>query len=70
MSLLRLLGLRPGFVGRLQLSGLLIASGLGIELATLYWNHPLSFFLFLCLGAVLVGAGMLLYLWSVVRRSE
>ena len=70
MSLLRLLGLRPGFVGRLQLSGLLIASGLGIELATLYWNHPLSFFLFLCLGGVLVGAGMLLYLWSVVRRSE
>ncbi len=70
MSLLRLLGLRPGFVGRLQLSGLLIASGLGIELATLYWNHPLSFFLFLCLGGLLVGAGMLLYLWSVVRRSE
>ncbi len=70
MSLFRLLGLRPGFVGRLQLSGLLIASGLGIELATLYWNHPLSFFLFLCLGGLLVGAGMLLYLWSVVRRSE
>lgn len=70
MSFLRLLGLRPGFVGRLQLSGLLIASGLGIELATLYWNHPISFFLFLCLGSLLVGAGMFLYLWSVVRRSE
>ena len=70
MSLFRLLGLRLGLAGRLQLSGLLIASGLGIELATLFWNHPISFFLFLCLGSLLVGAGMLLYLWSVVTRSE
>ena len=54
----------------MQLSGLLIATGLGIEVATLYWNHPVSFFLFLCLGSLLVAAGMLLYLWSVVRRGE
>jgi len=70
MRLFRWLGLKPGFVGRLQLSGLLIAAGLGIEVATLYWNHPVSFFLFLCLGSLLVGAGMLLYLWSVVTRRE
>lgn len=70
MSRIRSLGLRAGFAGRLQLSGLLIASGLGVELATLFWIHPVSLFLFLCLGALLVGAGMLLYLWSVVTRSE
>ena len=70
MNLFRSLGLRTGFLGRLQLSGLLIATGLGIEVATLYWNHPVSFFLFLCLGSLLVAAGMLLYLWSVVRRGE
>ena len=70
MKGLRLPGLRPGFVGRLQLSGLLIAAGLGVELATLFWNHPISFFLFLCLGSLLVGAGMLLYLWSVVNRRD
>ena len=70
MSLFRLPGLRPGFLGRLQLSGLLIATGLGIEVATLYWNHPVSFFLFLCLGSLLVGAGMLVYLWTVVTRGE
>ena len=70
MSLFRLLGLRSGLEGRLQLSGLLIVVGLGIEVATLYWNHPVSFFLFLCVGSLLVGAGMLLYLWSVVTRSE
>ena len=70
MSRIRLPSLRNGFSGRLQLSGLLIASGLGVELATLFWIHPVSFFLFLSLGALLVGAGMLLYLWSVVTRSE
>lgn len=70
MSRLRSLGLRTGFAGRLRISGLLIAAGLGVELATLFWIHPVSFFLFLCLGALLVGAGMLLYLWSVVTRSE
>ena len=70
MSRFRWLGLRAGLAGRLQVSGLLIASGLGIELATLFWNHPISFFLFLGPGALLVGGGMLLYLWSVVTRSQ
>ncbi len=70
MSRIRSLGLRAGFAGRLQLSGLLIAAGIGVELTTLFWIHPVSFFLFLSLGALLVGAGMLLYLWSVVTRSE
>ncbi len=70
MSRGRLPGLRDGLAGRLQVSGMLIASGLGIEMATLFWNHPVSFFLFLSLGAGLVSAGMLVYLWSVVTRSE
>ncbi len=70
MSWIRSLGLRTGFAGRLQLAGLLIAAGIVVELGTLFWNHPISLFLFLTLGAGLVGAGMLLYLWSVVTRSE
>ena len=70
MSRIQSLSRQAGFAGRLQVSGLLIASGLGVELATLFWIHPISFFLFLCLGTLLVGAGMLLYLWSVVTRSE
>ena len=64
------LGLPDGLAGRLQVSGGLIAAGLGIELATLFWNHPVSFFLFLGPGAGLVCAGMVLYLWSVVTRRE
>ena len=70
MKRIRWLGLRTGLAGRLQASGVLIASGLGIELATLYWNHPISLLLFLAPATLLVGAGMLLYLWSVVTRSE
>ncbi len=49
---------------------MLIAAGLGVELATLFWNHPISFFLFLFPGTVLIGAGMSLYLWSVVSGGE
>ena len=62
-------GLCDGLAGRLQVSGVAIAAGLGIELATLFWNHPVSFFLFLTLGAGLVTAGMLFYLWSIVTRG-
>ena len=70
MSRIRWLGVRTGLAGRLQLAGLLIAAGIVVELGTLFWNHPISLFLFLTLGAGLAGAGMLLYLWSVVTRSE
>ncbi len=63
-------GLRNGLAGRLQSSGLLTAAGLGVALPTLFWNHPVSFFLFAVPGAVLVSAGMSLYLWSVATRGE
>lgn len=70
VSRIRSVRLRTGLAGRLQLAGLLIAAGIVVELGTLFWNHPISLFLFLTLGAGLVVAGMLLYLWSVVTRSE
>jgi len=70
MRWIRSPGLRTGFAGRLQLAGLLIAAGIVVQLGTLFWNHPIALFLFLTLGAGLVVAGMLLYLWTVVTRSE
>ena len=70
MSRLPVPGLRDGLAGRLQVSGVLIVSGLGVALATFFWNHPVSFFLFLVPGAALMSAGMLLYLWSVATGSE
>ena len=48
----------------------MIVSGLAVELATLFWNHPVSFFLFVVPGAALMSARMLLYLWSAVTGSE
>ena len=62
-------GLRTGIAGRLQVSGLLNASGIALELVTLFWNHPISLFLFLIPGSLLVGAGIVLYLWSIVTRA-
>ena len=59
-------GQEKGFARRLLVSGWLIAAGLIVVLATLFWNHPVSMTVFLCLGAVLVLAGMSLFLWSVV----
>lgn len=70
MSRPRVPGLREGLAGRLQVAGALIVSGLGVELATFFWNHPISFFLFVVPGAALMTAGMLLYLWSVLTGSE
>ena len=63
-------GHRGGLAGRLQFAGILIATGIMVDLGTLFWNHPISLFLFLALGAGLVGSGMVLYLWSVVTRKE
>lgn len=56
--------------GRLRRAGVLIASGLCVELATLFWNHPISLFVFLVPGAILAGGGMLVYLSSVVTGRE
>lgn len=51
---------------RMKLAGLLLSGGLLIEVATLYWSHPVAFLVFLLLGGLLVGAGILLYLYSLV----
>ncbi len=70
MSVLRRLNRRNGFASRLFISGWLISLGLVVELATLFWIHPVSMSLFLCLGAVLVIAGMSLFLWSLVTTRN
>lgn len=59
-------GREKRLAGRLFLAGGMIIAGLAVEAATLFWNHPVSMTLFLCLGAVLVLTGMAVFLWSVV----
>jgi hypothetical protein len=55
----------PLLVRRLKLSGILVALGLLVEAATLFWAHPTAFLVFLLLGGALVAAGVLVYLLAI-----
>jgi hypothetical protein len=54
----------------LQIAGILMILGLVIEASCLFWARPLAFVLFVLLGVTLLGAGWLLYLYSVVSIRE
>ena len=53
---------------RLKTSGLLISLGLAIQAGTLYWMKALSFMAFAGGGLLLVGVGVLLFLYAIVSR--
>lgn len=55
---------------RLRISAILIAVGLFIELITLMWSHPLSFILFMAVGAVLLVLGVLFFLYSLTLQGR
>ena len=55
---------------RIRRSGVLIAGGLIVELISLVWNHPTAFFLFLGVGGLLMAAGILYYLYSLVSVGK
>ena len=50
----------------LQVSSSLIILGLIVEIASLLWFHPLSFLLFVFVGVILIGLGIVVYLISLV----
>jgi len=50
----------------LQVSSGLIILGLLVEIASFLWFHPLSFVLFIFVGAALIGLGVVVYLISLV----
>ena len=55
---------------RLRLSGGLIALGLLVQAGSLLWNHPLSFIAFVIIGGLLLGAGISVYLVTLVNISS
>jgi len=55
----------PRLLKGLRLSGTLVGLGLAVEAVTILWSHPTAFLAFLFIGAGLVGAGVLVYLWSL-----
>jgi len=54
---------------RIRWAGMLIVVGLVLQMLTLLWTHPLAFMCFLMVGCPLVGAGVLLYLYSIVSHE-
>jgi hypothetical protein len=55
---------------RLQLSGMLIFAGLCVEVLCLFWTRPIAFVIFLAIGGLLLGLGILVYLVSLVAKID
>ena len=50
----------------LRIASVLVILGLGLEIISLLWFHPLSFVLIAFFAASLIGLGILVYLASLV----
>jgi hypothetical protein len=61
---------KPLIETRIKWASLLIGGGLLIQMGTLFRIHPLAFVTFVAVGCPLVGAGVLLYLWSLVPAKK
>lgn len=55
---------------RLRLAGGLIMGGLAVQAVSLFWNHPLSFIVFVSVGALLLAAGIVIYLLTIVGLPQ
>jgi hypothetical protein len=55
---------------RLQFSAVLIILGLLVEALCLAWRGPLAFLVFLGLGGILLFAGIVLFLFSLVSSPQ
>lgn len=51
---------------RLRNAGILILLGVLVEACTLSWNNPIAFLVFLGIGGLLIGVGIVIYLLSLV----
>jgi hypothetical protein len=54
---------------RLQLSGLLLILGLGIEAICLLWARPIAFVIMVAAGGIFCAAGVAVYLYALVSRK-
>jgi predicted membrane channel-forming protein YqfA (hemolysin III family) len=51
---------------RRQVAGIFIVLGLVIEALCLIWSTPIAFVIFVAIGGLLMSAGIVLYLYSLV----
>jgi hypothetical protein len=56
--------------GRIRLAALLLLLGLAVEAVTLSILHPLAFIAFASVGALLVVAGIVLFLLTLLAAGE
>ena len=61
---------KPLIETRIKWASLLIGAGLLIQMGTLFRIHPLAFVAFVAVGCPLIGAGVVLYLWSLVPPKK
>jgi uncharacterized membrane protein YczE len=55
---------------RIRVAGILLISGLLVELVTLRWSHPTAFLFFLLVGGTLMALGIAIYLFSLVSAGN
>jgi hypothetical protein len=55
---------------RVRIAAALVFLGLTVELVALCWVHPTSFLVFAMAGIPLVGAGIAIFLYSLVSATE
>ena len=58
-----------GIQSKIRWSGRLVVIGLVVQMLSLLWTHPLAFICFAVVGCPLVGAGILLFLYSLVTHE-
>ena len=55
---------------RLRIAGFLIILGLLVEAFSLIWTHPVAFIVFIVVGGLAMGIGMIMYLYSLVTVAQ
>lgn len=55
---------------RLQYSGILVILGLVVEVVCLLWTRPAAFVVFLGVGGLFLGLGILVYLFALVSSGH
>jgi hypothetical protein len=54
----------------IRLAGMVLITGLLVELVTLRWSHPTAFLFFLSLGGALMALGIGVYLLSLISTDK
>ncbi len=53
---------------RFRIAGFLLIGGLLVEIVSLIWYHPVAFLIYIGVGGLLMGAGIFLYLYTIVSH--